>query len=68
MAANDGKIANRWAQVHWLLVAQQVGEMRPGIHPIIDIEDVVPSAFLVLSELPHPAARNDENRHIRDDV
>src|SRR6476661_2306071 len=26
--------------------------MRPGIHPIIDIEDVVLSAFLVLSELP----------------
>src|SRR5690242_10125342 len=26
--------------------------MRPGIHPIIDFEDVVPSAFLVLSELP----------------
>jgi hypothetical protein len=39
-------------EVHRLLVAQQVGEMRPGIHPIIDIEDVVPSAFLVLSELP----------------
>ena len=36
------------------LVAQQVGEMRPGIHPIIDIEDVVPSAFLVLSKLPIP--------------
>src|SRR4029434_3035407 len=25
--------------------------MRPRIHPIIDIEDVPPSAFLVLSEL-----------------
>ena len=39
-------------EVHRLLVAQQVGEMRPAIYPIIDIEDVVPSALLVLSELP----------------
>src|SRR5689334_2017829 len=38
--------------MHRLLVAQQVGEMWPGIHPIIDIEDFLPSAFLVLSELP----------------
>ena len=35
-----------------LLVAQQVGEMGPGVHPTIDIEDVVPKAFLVHSELP----------------
>src|SRR4029079_9584074 len=35
-----------------LLVAQQVGEMGPGIHPTIDIEDVLPSAFLTHSELP----------------
>src|SRR6476660_3295120 len=26
--------------------------MRPGIHPIINIEDVLPIAFLVFSELP----------------
>src|SRR6476620_875988 len=39
-------------EMHRLLVAQQVGEMRPGIHPIIDIENFLPSAFLVLSELP----------------
>jgi hypothetical protein len=26
--------------------------MRLGIHPIIDIENVLPSAFLVLSKLP----------------
>ena len=26
--------------------------MRPGIHPIINIEDFLLSAFLVLSELP----------------
>jgi hypothetical protein len=39
-------------ELHRLLVAEQVGEMRPGIDPIINIEDVLPSAFFVLSELP----------------
>jgi hypothetical protein len=39
-------------ELHRLLVAEQVGEMRPGIQPIIDIVNVTPSAFLVLSELP----------------
>jgi DNA anti-recombination protein RmuC len=39
-------------EMHLLLVAQQVGEMQPGIDPIINIEDFLPSAFLVLSEFP----------------
>ena len=39
-------------ELHRLLVAEQVGQMRPGIDPIIDIEDAALSAFLVLSELP----------------
>ena len=39
-------------EVRRLLIAQQVGEMGRGIHPTIDIEDVLPSAFLAHSELP----------------